>query len=130
MFFKCSFWNPGCGRKGPTNYGLSVLPSFCPSVLPSRIFIGIWNSTWCWRSIWCCPWQTLFFREKIAPKMGQTGQKCFFFNLLENLVINFFGIWYIREFYCCILAQILYLWKMFFLRYGPKCSWPIRLQNF
>ena len=31
---------------------------------------------------------------------------------------------------CCVPAQIPYLWKFLFLRYGPKCSQPIRLQNF
>ena len=31
---------------------------------------------------------------------------------------------------CCVLAQILYLGKIWFLRYGPKCSWPTRLQDF
>ena len=34
-------WTPGRGRKGPMNSGLSVLLSFCPSVLPSRSFLGI-----------------------------------------------------------------------------------------
>ena len=29
-----------------------------------------------------------------------------------------------------MLEQILYLGKFWFLRYGPKCSWPIRLQDF
>ena len=32
--------------------------------------------------------------------------------------------------YFCMLEQISYLGKFWFLRYGPKCSWPIRLQNF
>ena len=29
-----------------------------------------------------------------------------------------------------MLEQISYLGKFWFLRYGPKCSWPIRLQDF
>ena len=29
-----------------------------------------------------------------------------------------------------MLEQISYLGKFWFLRYGPKCSWAIRLQNF
>ena len=35
-------------------------------------------------------------------------------------------------YYCnsCMLEQISYLGKFWFLRYGPKCSWPIRLQDF
>ena len=35
-------------------------------------------------------------------------------------------------YYCnsCMLEQISYLGKFWFLRYGPKRSWPIRLQDF
>ena len=35
-------------------------------------------------------------------------------------------------YYCnsCMLEQISYLGKFWFLRYGPKCSGPIRLQDF
>ena len=32
---------PGHGWKGPVNWGLSVLPSFCPFVPLSRSFLGI-----------------------------------------------------------------------------------------
>ena len=31
---------------------------------------------------------------------------------------------------CCMLEQISYSWKFWFLKYGSKCSWPIRLQDF
>ena len=64
-----------------------------------------------------------------GPKMGL---KQGFFNLMENLVINFYWIWYIMEIYiiCCVPAQIPYLEKFLFLRNGPKCSQPIRLQDF
>ena len=31
---------------------------------------------------------------------------------------------------CCMLEQISYLGKFCFLRYGPKCSWPITLWEF
>ena len=60
------------------------------------------------------------------------GQKLGFFHLLENLVINFYWIWSIMKIYiiCCVPAQIPYLGKFLFLRYGPKCSQPIRLQDF
>ena len=38
-------WTPGHGQKGPTNLGLSVHPSFHPSVFPafrpSKSFLGI-----------------------------------------------------------------------------------------
>ena len=53
----------------------------------------------------------------------------FFFSVLYffiNLVYNE------SLYYCnsCMLEQISYLGKFWFLRYGPKCSWPIRLQDF
>ena len=64
-----------------------------------------------------------------GPKMGQ---KQGFLNLLGNLVITFYWIWCILEIYiiCFVPAQIPYLGKFLFLRYGPKCSQPIRLQDF
>ena len=31
---------------------------------------------------------------------------------------------------CCVSAQILYLGKILFLRYGAKSSHPIRLHDF
>ena len=31
---------------------------------------------------------------------------------------------------CCMLLQISYLGKFWFLRYGPKFSWPIRITGF
>ena len=33
-------------------------------------------------------------------------------------------------FNCCMLEQSSQLGKFWFLRYGPKCSWPIRVQDF
>ena len=56
-------------------------------------------------------------------------------NLLKNgkmWSFFFFWIWSIKKVYtiCYIPVQIPYLGKMWFLRYGPKCSLPIRLQNF
>ena len=71
-----------------------------------------------------------------SPKLGkwaQNGPKTgFFFNLLENLVTNFYRLWSIMKIYiiCCVAAQIPYLRKFLFLRYGPKCSQPVRLQDF
>ena len=67
------------------------------------------------------------FFEKIffAPKMGKMGQKQGFLNLLEDLVISFKESSQIF----CIFAQIPYLREIWFLRYGPKCYLPIRLQD-
>ena len=72
-----------------------------------------------------------FLPQKLGngPKMDQ---KQGFFNLLENLVINFYWIWSIMKIYiiCCVPAQIPYLGKFLFQRYGPKCSQLNRLQDF
>ena len=46
----------------------------------------------------------------------------FFINLVYNESLYYCN--------CCMLEQISYLGKFWFLRYGPKCSWPIRLQDF
>ena len=64
-----------------------------------------------------------------GPKMGQ---KRVFFNLLKNLVFNFYWICSIMKIYiiCCVLTQIPYLEKFLFLRYRWKYSQPIRLQDF
>ena len=53
----------------------------------------------------------------------------FFFSVLYffiNLVCNE------SLYYCnsCMLEKISYLGKFWFLRYGPKCSLPIRLRDF
>ena len=48
-------------------------------------------------------------------KVGQKWAKNGFFNLLENLGINFYWIWSIMKIYiiCSVPAQILYLGKFF-----------------
>ena len=73
------------------------------------------------------------FLEKFfsPPKLGKCA-KSSFLNILKNCVINFYWICSIMRIYniCCVPAQIPYLGKFWFLRYGPKCSQPIRLQDF
>ena len=78
------------------------------------------------------------FLEKffLAQKLGKWTQNepktGVFFEFLENLVIKFYWIWSIMKIYiiCCVATQISYWWKSLFLRYGPKCSLPIKLQDF
>ena len=56
-------------------------------------------------------------------------QKCFLRGLdtpMHTMVYNE-SLYYCNSF---LLEQISYLGKFWFLRYGPKCSWPIRLQDF
>ena len=74
-----------------------------------------------------------FEKNCLPPKMWKMGKKeGFFLNVSEILVINFFWIWSIIKVYfiCCILAHIPFLEKIWFLRYRPICSQPIRLQDF
>ena len=60
------------------------------------------------------------------------GQREAFLNLKKNLVINLHWSCSIMKIYiiCYVPAQIPYLGKILFLRYRPKCSQPIRLQDF
>ena len=64
-----------------------------------------------------------------ALKIGKMGLKQGFFNLLENLVIDFYFNLLYNEIYiiCCVPAHIPYLGQFLFLRYRPKCSQPVRL---
>ena len=77
-----------------------------------------------------CMTTTYFAKKKFWPT--KLSQKQDFLNLLKYLVINFYWICSIMKIYiiCCVPAQIPYLGKFLFLRYGPKCSQPIRLQDF
>ena len=69
--------------------------------------------------------------EKIAQVQGSFSVQessvfssilYFFINLIYNESLYYFN--------SCTLEQISYLENFGFLRYGPKCSWPIRLQDF
>ena len=79
-----------------------------------------------------------FLKIMFCPKMGKIGQAQGSLNVQESsvffLVLYFFISVVYNEslYYCnsCMLEQISYLGKFWFLRYGPKCSWPIRLQDF
>ena len=52
-----------------------------------------------------------------------------FLKLLKNLVINFYWFCFIMKIYIiCWVPD--FLRNFLFLRYGPKCSQPIRLQDF
>ena len=75
-----------------------------------------------------------FWRKKILPprlgKWTKNGPKHVFFNLLKNLIINV--CWICSKIYimCSVPAQIPYLVKVLFMRYGAKCSQPMKLQDF
>ena len=48
------------------------------------------------------------------------------------MVINFHRLCSVRkiDYICCVPAQISYLGKFLFLRYGPNSTQPVRLQDF
>ena len=66
-------------------------PSFCCSV---QKFSCNWllsfflNLPWCWGSMWCV-WKPDFLKKYFCLQNGKIGPKIvFFFNILENLVIE------------------------------------------
>ena len=82
-------------------------------------------------------WQSRIFRKNwFCPKIWENGtkmgQKQGFLNLLKDLVITFYWIYSIMRTYiiCNVPVQIPYFGKYLFLKYEPKCSQPIRLQDF
>ena len=115
----------------------SVHPSFClyrhflgnVSLVFSRFWHGARNpyevvcqSQIFWKKFFCPQnWEN-------EPKMGQK----LFLNLLKNLVVNFYWVCFLMRIYiiCCVPAQISYWGKVLSLRHGPKCSQPIRSQDF
>ena len=78
-----------------------------------------------------------------APGHGQNGQmnkvcSSFCSEVFFELALQFdsfsdFSFFFHESlYYCnsCMLEEISYLGKFWFLRYGPKFCWPIRLQEF
>ena len=135
-----AFWIPSISQKDPIKKGLSIVPSVLLSFCLSGHFIGIvleliFSKSWHGARISCEVVHDragFFWKMIFAPKNGKMVQKrpkTRFFNLLENLVISFYWIWSIMKIHIifCVPAQIPYLGKCLFLRYGPKCCQPIRL---
>ena len=99
-----------------------------------------WNSAWCLGPMWCCVWQTqIFWKSCFALKMGGNRPSPGLFQCIRKssffywFLIFFTNLAYNESlYYCnsCMLEQISYLGKFWFLRYDPKCSWPIRLLEF
>ena len=80
-----------------------------------------------------------FFEKNVLPsKRGKLARLRVLWVLKKVqfffLVLYFFISLVYNEslYYCnsCMLEQISYLEKFWFLRYGSKCSWPIRLRDF
>ena len=131
MFF--SFWASGSSHKGPKS--LSVLypsfqPSFHSSIFP-RVLLEL------------CQFFLNFARTHLKlcvtagfsgnfPKIRKIDQKMGQKHGFLNLLINFYCICSIMKtcIISCVPVKTPYLGKFQFLRYGPKCSQSIRLQNF
>ena len=81
--------------------------------------------------------EPVFFRKTyFAPNTGKMGQNWAknrgFFNLIKKIVFNFYCICSIMKIYIIYSVSVhnLCLVKILFLRYGPKCFMPMRLQYF
>ena len=78
----------------------------------------------------------LFFDDSFTPKMGKMGQQNepdrVFWMYRKIQLLIFWWILSIMKVYinCCILEQISYFAKIWFLRHRPECSRPIILLDF
>ena len=74
----------------------------------------------------------ILFENFFWPQKWGNGAKIGFLNLKKNFVINFYWICSIMNIFiiCCVLAQILCLGKILFLRCRPRYSQLIKLHNF
>ena len=132
-----SYRTPGHGQKGHVN---KVCPSFCSEVflelalqffLEPHMVLGA--------HVVLCMTKPNFLKKMFYPQNGENRPSPGFFECIEKfrfffLVLYFFisvvyneSLYYRNSF---MLEQISYLGKFWFLRYDPKCSWPIRLQDF
>ena len=110
-----------------------------PSTRPSS-FLWNWMITflkilvWCWKPIWGCAWQSQTCKKNICSQNEENvfkmGQKQGSLNKLKILFIFFSELACNESLNCYVSAQMWCLEQIWFLRYGPKCSWPIRLQDF
>ena len=132
-----SYRTPGHGQKDHMN---KVCPSFCSELsleLALQFFLEL--NVVLGAHVMLCMTEADFLKIMFCPQNGENrpspgffeciGKSSYFFSVLYffiNLVYNE------SLYYCnsCMLEQISYLGKFWFLRYGPKCSWPIRLQDF
>ena len=77
-----------------------------------------------------------FLKIMFCPQNGETRPRPGFFEKVQfffSVLYLFINLVYNEcLYYCssCMLEKISYLGTFWFLRYGPKCSWPIRLRDF
>ena len=132
IFIQISCWTPGGSRNSPVKQSvfLSVRLSLRYLGIGSLVFSKFWHGDRNPYEVvrnWVRFFEKNFLHQKLAKwaKMG-------FSRFLKILFINFYSIWSVMKFYiiCFIPTQIQYFGKILFLRYGSKCSWGTRMQDF
>ena len=119
-------WNSGC-----LSFHLSFHLSRCFLGTVSLVSSKFWHDARNPYQVLCGSW--IFQKKNFCLKNWgngtKMGQKQDFLNILKNFVANFYWTCSIMKIYiiCCVPEQIPYLGKFWFLRYGPKCSQPIRI---
>ena len=116
--------------EGPMKWGQSIL-CFCLS----DCFLGIglfFSEFWHGAKNSYENVRDIFWKNSFCPKDWKNGPKVGFFELKEKFTYQFLSKFVNNEIsiICCVPAQIPYLGKIFFLIYQPKCSQPVRLQDF
>ena len=127
-----SYRTPGHGQKGHMN---KVCPSFCSEVFMEFALQFFSETQHGVRG----PCSVVYDRKNVlSPKWGKQAKPsvlCMYrkVQFFSQLFIFFISVVSDESLYYCyffMLEQISYLVKFWFLSDGPKCSWPIRLQDF
>ena len=85
-----------------------------------------------------CMTEPDFLKKMCYPQNGENRPSPGFFEWIRKFIFFLSSLFFISViyneslYYCnsCMLQQVSYLGRFWFLRYGPKCSWQIRLQDF
>ena len=132
LIFIDPYWTHGSSQKVLWNMVclcFHLVPAFFGIL--SLVFSKFWHGAWNPDQVVCdsCIFQNLFCPQnrENGPKMGQ---KQGFLNLLKKLVINFYRICSIIFILFAVFLHKSYIWDFFSLKYEPKYSQPIRLQDF
>ena len=127
-----SYRTPGHGQNGHIN---KVCPSLCSEVsleLTLQFFLEL-HVVLGTHVMLCIT--ARFFENRVLPPKWRKQTQGFLkkFSFFSQFFIFFINLVYNKSlYYCssCMLEEISYLGKSWFLIYAPKCSWPIRLRNF
>ena len=132
-----SYRTPGHGQKGHMN---KVCPSFCSEVFMELALQFFWElNRVLGVHVMLGRTEPIFLKKMFYPQNGENRPSPGFFECIgkfsffSQFFIFFISVVYNESlYYCnsCMLEQISYLGKFWFLKYGPKCSQPIKLQDF